>query len=198
VENISTARQDEVEQPDTELELVDRARQGDRGAFEQLYRRHLRKVYNLVFRLVGSAQEAEEVTQEVFYQAYRNLAGFESRSSFYTWIFRVATNVALQHVKRQARLRREASLDDVPDGVLCSGSRTRGPEAEAESREVYRALGRALHRLPPNQRTVLVLGPIQGHTYGQMAEILGTNEEVVKGRLHRARENLRTLLRDER
>jgi RNA polymerase sigma-70 factor (ECF subfamily) len=176
-----------------DVELVGKAQTGDREAFEALYRRHVRKVYNLVHRVVG-AQDAEEVTQEVFYQVYRNLESFENRSSFYTWIYRVATNVSLQHAKRQARHRREGPLEKVPDATLAAAVRHTGPEKEAEQRATYRDLERAIDRLPPNQRNVLVLGPIQGHSYEQIASILGTNEEVVKGRLHRARENLRHLM----
>lgn len=176
-----------------ELELVGRAQAGDRGAFETLYQKHLRRIYNLVYRLVGR-DDAEEVTQEVFYQVYRTLGSFENRSSFYTWVYRIATNVSLQHAKKQARHRRESPIDDIPEGSVAATSHRAGPEREAEQRALYRELERALERLPPNQRTVLVLGPIQGHNYEQMAQILGTNEEVVKGRLHRARENLRQMV----
>jgi RNA polymerase sigma-70 factor (ECF subfamily) len=194
VETTTAAREPELGHvPDQEADLVERATQGDRAAFETLYRSYARKVYSLVFRLVGSAQEAEEVTQEAFYQAYRNLGGFEARSKFYTWMFRIATNVSLQHLKRQARRRRESALDDVPESALAP--RRPGPEAEAECRALYRELDDAVKRLPPNQRAVLVLGPIQGHTYEQMAHILGTHEDVIKGRLHRARENLRNILK---
>lgn len=169
------------------------AQRGERQAFETLYQRHVRKIYNLVHRLVGK-QDAEEVTQEVFYHVYRNLDSFESRSSFYTWIYRVASNVALQHAKKQARHRRESSIELVPDGALAGAAPRVGPEREADYRMTFQALEVAIDRLPPNQRTVLVLGPIQGHSYEQIAQILGTNEEVVKGRLHRARENLRSLM----
>lgn len=176
-----------------ELELVGRAQSGDREAFESLYQKHLRRIFNLVYRLVGP-QDAEEITQEVFYQVYRTLSSFENRSSFYTWVYRIATNVSLQHAKKQARHRRESSIDLIPEGSIASTSHRAGPEREAEQRALYRELEKALERLPPNQRTVLVLGPIQGHSYEQIAEILGTNEEVVKGRMHRARENLRALV----
>lgn len=185
---------------DQEPEIVARAVNGDRPAFEELYHKYVRKIYNLVYRMVGSAQEAEEVTQEVFYQAYKNLTGFQGRSKFYTWIFRIATNVSLQYVKRQVRHKRDASFDEVIDAQMpatCAASGT-DPEKEVQSRALYRALDQAVRRLPPNQRAVMVLGPIQGHSYEQMAQILGTNEEVIKGRLHRARENIRGLLREAR
>jgi RNA polymerase sigma-70 factor (ECF subfamily) len=185
---------------DQEPDIVARAVGGDRPAFEELYHKYVRKIYNLVYRMVGSAQEAEEVTQEVFYQAYKNLTGFQGRSKFYTWIFRIATNVSLQYVKRQSRHRRDQSFDDVTDAQLPPTGTASGtdPEKEVQSRALYRALDSAVRRLPPNQRAVMILGPIQGHSYEQMAQILGTNEEVIKGRLHRARENIREFLKEDR
>lgn len=183
-----------------DLELVQRAISGDRPAFEDLYRRYMKKIYNLVYRMVGSAQEAEEVTQEVFYQAYRALPSFQGRSQFYTWIFRIGTNIALQHVKKQARKRKEVPFEEVLDTQVQTPGFAGGssPERVAESRAFYRALERAVNSLPPNQRVVMVLGPIQGHSYEQMASILGTKEEVIKGRLHRARENVREMLKQHR
>lgn len=177
-------------------ELVQRALAGDRPAFEELYRKTVRRVFNLVLRLVGTVQEAEEITQEVYCQVYRNLLRFEGRSSFYTWVFRIATNVSLQYVKWRARRSRDTPLMFIPESQLPTrGSlREHDPEREAERRALYRQLGSALGRLPAAQRLVLVLGPIQGHSYEEMSRILGISTNVIKGRLHRARENLRELL----
>ena len=183
-----------------DVELVQRAMAGDRPAFEDLYRRYVKKIFNLVYRMVGTAQEAEEVTQEVFYQAYRALPNFQGRSQFYTWIFRIGTNIALQHVKKQARKRKELPFEEVLDTQLPNAGFAGGsnPEKVAEARAFYGALKRAVNTLPPNQRVVMILGPIQGHSYEEMAQILGTNEEVIKGRLHRARENIREMLKQHR
>lgn len=177
-------------------ELVQRALAGDRPAFEELYRKTVRRVFNLVLRLVGTVQEAEEITQEVYCQVYRNLLRFEGRSSFYTWVFRIATNVSLQYVKWRSRRSRDTPLMFIPESQLPKrGSlREHDPEREAERRALYRQLGTALGRLPAAQRLVLVLGPIQGHSYEEMSKILGISTNVIKGRLHRARENLRELL----
>jgi RNA polymerase sigma-70 factor (ECF subfamily) len=185
-------------QPSPDDELVQRALGGDRPAFEELYRKTVRRVFNLVLRLVGTVQEAEEITQEVFTQVYRNLGRFEGRSSFYTWVFRIATNVSLQYVKWRARRAKDTPLMFIPESQLPRrGSlREHDPEQEAERRALYRKISEALTKLPPGQRVVLVLGPIQGHSYEEMSKILGISTNVIKGRLHRARENLRDLLRD--
>ena len=184
--------------PRPDDELVERALAGDRPAFEELYRKTIRRVFSLVHRLVGSVQEAEEITQEVYCQVYRNLNRFERRSSFYTWVFRIATNVSLQYVKWRARRAKDTPIAFVPESQLPRrGSfRELDPEREAERRAVYRKLARALERLPPGQRVVLVLGPIQGHSYEEMSKILGLGTNVIKGRLHRARENLRHMMLD--
>lgn len=177
-------------------DLVQRALTGDRPAFEELYRKTVRRVFNLILRLVGRVQEAEELTQEVYCQVYRNLLRFEGRSSFYTWVFRIATNVSLQYVKWRTRRSRDTPLMFVPEAQLPRrGSlREHDPEEEADRRALCRKIAVALEELPPAQRLVLVLGPIQGRSYEEMSRLLGISTNVIKGRLHRARENLRELL----
>ena len=182
-----------------DVKLIRLTLAGDKSAFEVLYRRYIKKIYSLVFRMVGAAQEAEEVTQEVFYQVYKALPGFQGKSQFYTWIYRIATNVALQHVKKASRRKRETGFDEALEIVTPAGFAGAGsPEKVAESRDFYGALEKAINSLPPNQRLVMILGPVQGHSYDQMATILGTTEEVIKGRLHRARENVREWLKHHR
>lgn len=174
-------------------EHVARAMAGDRTAFENLYRQTIRRVYNLVVRLVGTAQEAEEVTQEVYAQVHKNLGRFEGRSSFFTWVFRIATNVSLQYVKWRTRRAR-----NIPTGSMCESRTAAGaafdPHRESERRALYAALAQAIERLPAAQRQVMVLGPIQGRSYIEISHVLGVPTNVIKGRLHRARENLRTFL----
>lgn len=191
---VMCARSVVVPRPDDDL--VERALAGDRPAFEELYRKTVRRVFNLVMRLVGTGEEAEEITQEVYCQVYRNLSRFEGRSSFYTWVFRIATNVSLQYVKWRARRMKDTPIAFIPETQLPQrgGIRDTDPERESERRALYRRLGRALQLLPASQRMVLVLGPIQGHSYDEMSKILGFSTNVIKGRLHRAREKLRELM----
>src|ERR1044072_897732 len=86
---------------DPDQEYVQRAIRGERSAFEVLYQQYVKKLYNLLFRMLRTAAEAEAATQEVFYQAYKGLPTFQGRSRFYTWLFRIGANVALQRIKRQ-------------------------------------------------------------------------------------------------
>jgi RNA polymerase sigma-70 factor, ECF subfamily len=179
--------------------LVQRVVGGDRGAFEELYKKYVKKIFNLLYRMTGTAEEAEEITQEVFYQVYKVLPNFQGRSQFYTWIYRIATNVGLQHLKKRIRTKREVAFDDLQDVDYTASSAPSGdPHKESERRSFYGALHESINQLPVNQRMVMILGPIQGHSYQEMAEIMGTSEEVIKGRLHRARENIRTLLKSHR
>lgn len=185
---------------DEELDFVHRAAAGDREAFEWLYGRHVRKVHNLVYRIVGDPTEAEEVTQEVFCQAYRGLPNFHGRSRFYTWIYRIATNISLQHVQSRSRRKDRVSLEEAGEkgGLTALVASTEDPDKVVENKEFLAHLERALQQLSPNHRAVMTLGPIMGHGYEAIGEILGLTPEVVKGRLHRARERIRELMREHR
>lgn len=175
----------------TDADLVRKAADNNRAAFGAIYQRYVRRIYNLVLRMVHHDEDVEDITQEIFLQVYRNLPTYEGRSSVYTWIYRVATNTCLQYRKKLVRRRDDASLEGLRDaGAESPHDTDRGPEASAERRQM---LGRALEAiqcLPRAQRLVIVLGPIQGHTYEEIAEILCVSVDVVKGRLHRARNNL--------
>lgn len=184
---------------DEELDCVSRASGGDAEAFEWLYRRYVRKIHSLVYRIVGKAEDAEEVTQEVFCQAYRGLSRFQGRSRFYTWVFRIATNLSLQHVQKASRARDKVSLEDLTEksGQIAI-SVDDDPEIVVQNKEFLKQLEESLAKLTPNHRAVMALGPIMGHSYEEIGEILGLSPEVVKGRLHRARERVRDLMKNHR
>lgn len=178
--------------------LLERARLGDRAAFTELYRRHVGVIFNVVRRLAGPNHDCDELVQEIFYQAYRNLSRFEGRSTFLTWLYRIATNVSYMHLKRLSRQKklvvsRGANEHDPLDHIPSSAP---DPLHQAERRSFYEALLAAVLQLPFSQRVVVVLGPIQGHSYREMTEILSIPVDAIKGRLHRARVQLRRLLKD--
>ncbi len=174
-------------------QLVARVLSGHEDAYAKLYKKYARKIYNLVLRLVGVAQEAEELTQEVFFQAYKNLPRFKGKSQFYTWLYRVATNTTLQWLRKRGREKGDSSFEFLEENAPQSlrPAAAPDPSVEVERREIRGRIRDALESLPYNQKVVMVLGPIQGLSYEEMSEVLGVSVTVIKGRLHRARENLR-------
>jgi len=182
-------------------ELIDLTLQGDDEAFHRLYEKYVKKVYNLAYRMVGRDGDPEELTQEIFFQVFKNLKNFKGKSQFYTWLYRVATNTCLQHRRKRSRGRGTSSFDELaetaPNALPSSG--LANPEDEAGTRLLREDIAKAIAGLTENQKTVMILGPVQGHSYDEMSEILGVSVTVIKGRLHRARESMRSLFnrRDE-
>ena len=180
---------------DLDAALVRRAKLGDEVAFAELVERHQGRVYQHASRLMGNAQDAEEVLQDTFLQVFRNLARFEERSKFSTWVYRIATNEALMRLRRVSR-RREVSLDDMP--VAAVERANEGVQALARSavdhvmdREIREALQAAVAELPEEYRVVFVLRDVDDLTNAETAEILDLSIAAVKSRLHRARLFLR-------
>jgi len=174
-----------------EVALVQRARAGDRAAFDELVRRHADGLYAVVVRLCASGQEAEEVTQEAFLRAWRGLPGFRGGSQFFTWLYRIGVNEARRRSEPR-RGERVVSLDehrgrDVPDGSM-------RPDDRAEQADLRCEIDRAIGALPVDHRAALVLRDIEGLSTAQAAAVLGLREAAVKSRLHRARAALRLAL----
>lgn len=172
---------------DIPFELVTKASQGDGEAFEEIYRRSSGFVYSVALRIVGGTADAEEVTQEVFIKVYRSLADFAFRSAFKTWLYRIATNLALNAYKRKAREAcRRAEYDDAAQAPAA------GPDAGSgmEKEESEKALRNILARLTPEHRACIVLREIEGLSYEEMAGALNININTVRTRLKRAREAL--------
>ena len=183
-----------------ELELVASCRTGQAAAFARLVRLHEGMVYNLAARLLGDAEEARDVAQEVFLQVYRMLGRFEGRSSLKTWIYRIAVNQC--HNRRRfwhrRRRDREEALDeglvaaDAPGHREAAGA---SPYEEACRQERARRVQAALLEMTFEHRSVLVLRDVEGLTCEEAARALGVAEGTVKSRLSRAREALRLRLR---
>ena len=159
--------------------LVAAAKGGDLGCFEELVRRHQGPAFRIALRMLGSRGDAEDVTQETFVQAWRSLSKFRGDSAFGTWIYRIATNRSLNVLGG----RRVESIP-VEEDTLGASSST---EEEAERRWRLRSTVAALLTLAPEQRALIVLRELEGLSYGEIGEVLGLRESLVKGRLHRAR-----------
>jgi RNA polymerase sigma-70 factor (ECF subfamily) len=180
-----------------EDELVLRSMERDGRAFEELYRRYEYRIGKLVSGIVGGPQDGADVSQDVFCQVFRALPKFQHRSSFYTWIWRLATNVALQFRRSRSRRERLVVLSNEPAVRGESHPSIADPAVEVERRQTLARLIAAVGRLPESQRRAIVLRTIQGQPYARMARALGTNVQAIKGRLHRARVALRTLMQED-
>lgn len=167
-----------------DLTLVVRAQEGDTHAFEALVRRHQRRLYRLAVRLLGDTSDAEDAMQEAFVTAWRRLGGFRREAAFSSWMYRIVTNCCLKLLSKR---RPVIPLDDLDDRPGPEGA---SPEQAAETGDRAAALRRALRDLPTDQRTCWVLRELHGLSYEDIAAIVGTGPDAVRGRLHRARHRL--------
>jgi len=179
-----------------ESALVDSCRSGDPVAFARLVRLHEGMVFNLSARLLGDAEEARDVAQEVFLQVYRQLGRFEGRSSLKTWIYRIAVNQC--HNRRRfwhrRRRDREEGLEAAPAEAAAGARDGSSPYEAARVGERARRVQAALLQLSFEHRSVLVLREVEGLTCEEVARALGVPEGTVKSRLSRAREAMRLRL----
>ncbi|MFZ9758855.1 MAG: RNA polymerase sigma factor RpoE [Burkholderiaceae bacterium] len=185
----------------SDLDLVQRVKNGDREAFNLLVLKYQRKVSRLVGRLVRNPDEADDVVQEAFIKAYRALPQFRGDSAFYTWLYRIAVNTAKNHLVSQGK--RPISLSELtsndPDEesfeLLVVTTDNNTPEAELMSRQVAEAVNRAVLALPEELRTALSLREIDGLSYEEIAEAMNCPIGTVRSRIFRAREAVAAELR---
>ena len=174
-----------------------RARTGDQEAFEQLVLDNQNKVYALALRMVNDREEAADLAQEAFLKAWQGLPSFQGDSSFSTWVYRLATNVCIDFLRKQKR-RREVepalSLDDEESGWTEPADWNQDPQRHLERSERSRALARGLEALPDHQRQVLVLRELSGLSYQEIGQALGLDMGTVKSRIARSRLALRKIL----
>ena len=179
--------------------LVEDCRRGDPEAFARLVALHERMVYNLAARLLGDAEEARDLSQEVFLLVYRTLGRFQGRSSLRTWIYRIVVNQCRNRQRWWRRRRRERScpLEDVTarDEVkMAAAADVKSPFDEMARRERSAAVQAALGRLSFDHRAVLLLREVEGLSCDEIAATLGVATGTVKSRLARARDGLRAVL----
>ena len=175
------------DQPETKL--VEQARAGDEAAFEELMRRYKRPVLNFVYRLLSTADEADDVAQEVFVRVYQNLREYSPRKRFSTWLFALARNAAIDRLRWRKRHPTQ-SLDSAPDPPVPTGV-----AEEVNAHEIGNQIVAAVSSLPEDQRTALVLAEYQGLSYAEIAEIMHCSKKSVESRLYRAKQTLREKLR---
>ena len=170
-----------------ERDLIASAKAGERWAMGELYQLHARRVYTVIRRLVGDDHLAEDLSQEAWIRAFEKLHLFRGDAAFGTWLYRLATNVALNRLRRSARRRPVESAAELP----------RVSRAEDDVIVTRRVLSKALDQLPPGYRRVLVLHDVEGWTHRDIAEALGCSPGTSKSQLHKARARMRQLIAPE-
>ena len=174
-----------------DLELARRCREGDAAAFEALYRAHAGRIFGLLTRMTGSAQDAEDLLQDVFVHAHRKLDSFRGESSLGTWLYRLAVNQCLDHLRgRQVRMARATDSLDAEDAAEPAASAPALPVAIARI-----DLERAIAHLPDGCRAAFVLHDVEGLDHREVGAALGISEGTSKSQVHKARMKLRVLLR---
>jgi RNA polymerase sigma-70 factor (ECF subfamily) len=174
-------------------QLISECLQGRTEAFGELVRRYQDRLYNAVFRFLESGEDAQDVVQETFLSAYQALAGFKGSSRFFTWLYRIAMNHAVD-LKRKRRVLLRFEADQHEDTQPLDQSEFSRPQQAAEKGEESELLRQALQKLSPEHRMVLILKDIEGLRYEEMAEALEVPIGTIRSRLHRARLELREIL----
>jgi len=188
--------------PPGEAALIRAAQNGDQSAFEQLVRVYDRNVLRLASNFLRSPEDARDVYQEAFLRVYRNLHNFRFDCSFHTWLYRIVTNLCLDHLRKRRVRREESGAMDGEDGVrdriesLPEGRSDGDPQRVLFSRQVKSRIDAVLAELTPRERMVFELRHYQGMRLRAIGEVLGTTEEAAKNCLFRATQKMRAALED--
>ena len=181
--------------------LVRKAQTGDLTAYDELIRRFQERIYGLAYHLTSNHEEANDIAQETFIKAWKALPGFKGDASFYTWIYRIAYNHTLNHLKSRRVRTPHLSLNDLelnaenhPDMVSLASEHT--PHHDVRLTELSERLNTAMQRLSEEHRTVMVMHDIEGMPHEAIARIVGVNPGTVRSRLHYARQQMQGWLSD--
>jgi RNA polymerase sigma-70 factor (ECF subfamily) len=176
--------------------LVAAAKGGDQQAFEMLVKRYRKRIYALALHITGTSSEADDITQDVFLKAYSALGTFEGRSEFFTWVYRMTVNRSLN--VRRDRNRRGEDLDDPRLELAVAVDARSNPGREAELRQQYARLLRALDGLPVDMRTTVILVCMQGMSHGEVAVVQDVSEGTIAWRMHEARRRMNEAMAPEK
>lgn len=186
-----------------DAELIRTAQQGDQAAFEELVRQYDQPVLRLALHLTGSEQEAKDIYQEAFLKVYRNLGNFRFECSFYTWIYRIVSNLCMDHLRRKQVRKEDSSRRVSADGEefdlldqVADERAGASPERDLMQRELGKRIALALTKLSPRERMVFEMKHYQGLKLRTIGEALNTTEETAKNTLFRATQKLRKALAD--
>lgn len=185
---------------DTDEVLVARAQNGDTSAFDQLVIRYSPRLYGMIYHMTSNKEDANDLTQDVFAKAYRSLRRFRGRSSFYTWIYAIGTNMTLNFLKKRNR-RAAWSLDNLDSGIqndeaMVDLAHAANPRHQSDLNELQKKLNEALQSLSNRHRAVVTMFDIQGIPHAEISKILKVSEGTVRSRLFYAHRQLQGYLEE--
>jgi RNA polymerase sigma-70 factor, ECF subfamily len=184
-----------------DIALVRRCQKGDALAFEQLVIKYRSKVFSMIYGMVQNEQDAWDLAQEGFIKAWRSIHRFKGEASFYTWLYRIVTNVAIDSLRRKSFKKTAEFDDEIAATQVEPGSKTMPqpdpmPHQGLEREEIRHRIEHAINKLSPEHRAVIVMKEIEELQYNEIAEALGCSIGTVMSRLFYARKKLQTLLKD--
>jgi len=187
-------------EPEAEMELVRRARQGDLAAYDELVRRYQERIYATIYHMTSNHEDANDLAQEAFIKGFHALKSFKGGSSFYTWVYRIAINKTINFLK-QRKNKMQMSLDDLdfnaehdPDLVALISEKT--PRRDISMNELQEKLNEAMQKLSESHRLVVTLHDVQGLSHEEIAKIMDCNIGTVRSRLFYARQQMQAYLSD--
>ncbi|MBW1878025.1 MAG: sigma-70 family RNA polymerase sigma factor [Deltaproteobacteria bacterium] len=192
----------ETQSREADTELLRAVIDGDATAYRGLVEKYQNRVYSMVYGMLRNREDARDVTQEAFVKAYQNLGSFRLESSFYTWLYRIAMNLAIDFIRKAGR-RKSTSFDegvaarDV-DGTISELHHTQSPSKALERKQLYQRIMDAMEKLPEDQRQVVLLRELEGLSYKEISDVMDIPEGTVMSRLFYARKKLQHLLAADR
>jgi RNA polymerase sigma-70 factor (ECF subfamily) len=177
-----------------ETEVISRCQQGDQEALKEIFNKYHKKVYRIAYGVVRQREEALDIVQEVFVKLFRSIKNFKGRSHFYTYLYRMVMNTAIDHARKTGK-QFISSLDE-EGSFEPSDEVEKGPERILLQKELEERVKLAMGKLPAEQKAALIFRDVEGLTYQDMAEAMGCSIGTVMSRLHYGRKRMQELLKD--
>ncbi len=177
-----------------EAQLISRCQQGDQEALKEIFNQYHQKVYRIAYGVVRQREEALDIAQEVFIKLFRSIRQFQGKSRFYTYLYRMTMNTAIDHTRKMKKV---PSLSmDAEEGFQLSDDAERRPDRILDHKELETRVKWAMDQLSPDQKAVLIFREVEGLSYQEIAEATGSSIGTVMSRLHYGRKKVQELLKD--
>jgi len=179
---------------DDEAGVISRCQKGDQDALKEIFDQYHQKVYRIAYGVVRQREDALDIVQEVFIKLFRSIKNFKGKSHFYTYLYRMTMNTAIDHTRKMKR--QPSSSIDEDGGFQLADEAEKRPDRIFAHKELEESLKGALEKLPPDQKAALIFREVEGLSYQEMAEAMGCSIGTVMSRLHYGRKKIQELLKD--